>query len=191
MPARAGRARAFHNARAQLSRFLNGFGGFVSQVTNHSFGAAMVIVPHVVGTMEPVAVGLTSLPTIAGHTKLMVLFGGMAQKNTQVTWVGSRHEDADWLAQLRAAGVSFVNISPLRDDAAESLGATGAWFDPLDPAEIGSLDKHGNPNVLTLDKGTSKLAQCCFAQTALVEVERFDGEAPPVTAFSVPAVAPR
>ena len=31
--------------------------------------------------------------------------------------------------------------------------ATGAWFDPLDPAEIGSLDKHGNPNVLTLDKG--------------------------------------
>jgi biotin/methionine sulfoxide reductase len=44
--------------------------------------------------------------------------------------------------------------------------STGAWFDPLDPAAIGSLDKHGNPNVLTLDKGTSKLAQCCSAQTA-------------------------
>jgi len=69
--------------------------------------------------------------------------------------------------------------------------ATGAWFDPLDPAEIGSLDKHGNPNVLTLDKGTSKLAQCCSAQTALVEVERFAGEAPPVTAFSPPVAAPR
>jgi biotin/methionine sulfoxide reductase len=47
-------AGVFHNASAQLSRFLNGFGGFVSQVTNYSFGAASVIVPHVVGTMEPV-----------------------------------------------------------------------------------------------------------------------------------------
>ena len=64
--------------------------------------------------------------------------------------------------------------------------ATGAWFDPLDPAEIGSLDKHGNPNVLTLDKGTSKLAQCSSAQTALVEVERFAGQAPPITVFTPP-----
>ena len=67
--------------------------------------------------------------------------------------------------------------------------ATGAWFDPLDPAEIGSLDKHGNPNVLILDKGTSKLAQCCVAQTALVEVERYDGEVPELTAFALPSSA--
>ena len=65
--------------------------------------------------------------------------------------------------------------------------ATGAWFDPLDPAEIGSLDKHGNPNVLTLDKGTSKLAQCSSAQTALVEVERFAGQTPRITVFAPPA----
>jgi biotin/methionine sulfoxide reductase len=69
--------------------------------------------------------------------------------------------------------------------------ATGAWFDPLDPAEIGSLDKHGNPNVLTLDKGTSKLAQCCVAQTALVEVERYEGEVPAITAFAPPTVVQR
>jgi biotin/methionine sulfoxide reductase len=66
--------------------------------------------------------------------------------------------------------------------------ATGAWFDPLDPAQIGSLDKHGNPNVLTLDKGTSKLAQSPIAQTVLVEVERFAGEAPPITIFAPPPV---
>jgi biotin/methionine sulfoxide reductase len=64
--------------------------------------------------------------------------------------------------------------------------STGAWFDPLDPAEVGSLDKHGNPNVLTLDKGTSKLAQCCIAQTALVEVECFDGVVPEITVFAPP-----
>jgi biotin/methionine sulfoxide reductase len=124
-------AGAFHNAGAQLFRFLNGFGGFVGQVTNYSFGAASVIVPHVVGTMEPVAGGITSWPTIAENTRLMVLFGGMAPKNTQVSMGGiGRHADTDWLAQVREAGVSFVNISPLRDDAAELLGAQ--WL-PLRP----------------------------------------------------------
>ena len=63
---------------------------------------------------------------------------------------------------------------------------TGAWFDPLDPAQDNSLEKHGNPNVLTLDKGTSRLTQGCSAHTALVEVELFKGELPRVTAFDPP-----
>jgi biotin/methionine sulfoxide reductase len=31
---------------------------------------------------------------------------------------------------------------------------TGAWYDPLDPGVPGTLELHGNPNVLTLDKGS-------------------------------------
>lgn len=124
-------AGVFHNAPTQLYRFLNGYGGFVSQVTNYSFGAASVIVPHIVGTMEPVASAVTTWPTIAKHTKLMVLFGGMAPKNMQVNMGGiGRHEAQDWLAHVRQAGVTFVNISPMRDDAAAALGAE--WL-PLRP----------------------------------------------------------
>ncbi|MBI5878254.1 MAG: molybdopterin-dependent oxidoreductase [Chloroflexi bacterium] len=66
---------------------------------------------------------------------------------------------------------------------------TGAWYDPQDPGEVGSLDKHGNPNMLTLDKGTSKLAQGPSAQTALVEVEKYAGALPTVTAHRPPATA--
>jgi biotin/methionine sulfoxide reductase len=44
----------------------------------------------------------------------------------------------------------------------------------------------GNPNVLTLDKGTSRLAQGPSAQTTLVQVEKFVGEPPPVSAFESP-----
>jgi len=66
--------------------------------------------------------------------------------------------------------------------------ATGAWYDPLEPGVIGSLEKHGNPNVVTLDKGTSRLAQGPSAQTALVEVERWLGPLPPVTAFIPPEI---
>jgi len=66
--------------------------------------------------------------------------------------------------------------------------ATGAWYDPQEPGVIGSLDKHGNPNVLTLDKGTSRLAQGPSAQTTLVEVEKYIGEPPEVTAFEPPLI---
>jgi biotin/methionine sulfoxide reductase len=64
---------------------------------------------------------------------------------------------------------------------------TGAWYDPAEP---GGLERHGNPNVLTLDAGTSRLAQGPSAGTALVEVERFAGaDPPPVGAFAPPRLA--
>ncbi len=65
--------------------------------------------------------------------------------------------------------------------------STGAWYDP---DETG-MCKHGNPNVLTRDKGTSKLAQGPSAHTCLVQVERFDDEPPPVTAFDPPTFTER
>ncbi len=65
--------------------------------------------------------------------------------------------------------------------------STGAWYDPQEPGKIGTLDKHGNPNVLTIDKGTSKLGQGPIAHSALVEVERYEEELPEITAFQPPS----
>ena len=65
--------------------------------------------------------------------------------------------------------------------------ATGAWYDPLDPGSPTSLDKHGNPNVLTADRGTSRLGQGSTAHTTLVQIERWDGELSPITAHQSPA----
>ena len=69
--------------------------------------------------------------------------------------------------------------------------ATGAWYDPDIPGQMGALCKHGNANVLTLDKGASQFSQGCSAQSALVQVERFDAPLPPVTAFDPPAFVAR
>jgi len=66
--------------------------------------------------------------------------------------------------------------------------STGAWYDPLEPGKPGSLCKHGNPNVLTPDKGTSKLAQGTIAHTCLVEIEIYRGALPAVTAFDPPVI---
>jgi len=50
---------------------------------------------------------------------------------------------------------------------------------------------HGNPNVLTFDRGTSRLAQGCSGQHALVEVERWTGPLPPIRAYDPPALERR
>lgn len=65
--------------------------------------------------------------------------------------------------------------------------ATGAWYDPVDPEEEKPMCVHGNPNVLTRDIGTSGLAQGCTGQLTTVNIERFDGNLPPIQAFEPPA----
>ncbi|MFC7608684.1 molybdopterin dinucleotide binding domain-containing protein [Teichococcus aestuarii] len=65
--------------------------------------------------------------------------------------------------------------------------ATGAWYDPEDPNDENPLCVHGNPNVLTRDMGTSRLAQGCTGQLTALEVEKFTGNLPPVRAWDPPA----
>jgi biotin/methionine sulfoxide reductase len=69
--------------------------------------------------------------------------------------------------------------------------STGAWYDPEDPKNPNSLEKHGNPNVLTRDRGTSRLGQGPTAHSTLVEIEKVEGIAPSVTAFEPPKMTVR
>ncbi len=64
--------------------------------------------------------------------------------------------------------------------------STGSWFDPVDWRGVDAVDKHGNPNAVTLDIGTSGLSQGCSAQTCLVQLEKARHPVPPVTAHGLP-----
>ena len=64
--------------------------------------------------------------------------------------------------------------------------STGAWYDPEDPVATTPLCVHGNPNVLTRDAGTSRLAQGSTGQLSRVEIERFTGPLPRIKAFDPP-----
>ena len=66
--------------------------------------------------------------------------------------------------------------------------STGAWYDPENPNKPNSICKHGNPNVLTPDKGTSKLGQGPIAHSCLIEMEKFNGMPPLVTAHEPPTI---
>jgi len=69
--------------------------------------------------------------------------------------------------------------------------STGAWFDPADPADPDAMCVHGNPNVLTDDVGTSRLARGCTGAHVLVQVEKFTDPLPEVRAHEPPVIVDR
>ena len=97
-------------------------------------------------------------------------------------------KDGDLVRIFNGRGACLAGL--LRSDAV-MRGAiqlsTGAWYDP----DENGMCKHGNPNVLTRDKGTSRLAQGPSAHTCLVEVEAFNEVVPAITAFELPTLLDR
>jgi biotin/methionine sulfoxide reductase len=69
-----------HHARSLVRRFLFLGGGCVDQVGNYSWGAAQFLLPHVIGTYQPVTGRVTDWPSLVKHTQLVIAFGGLALK---------------------------------------------------------------------------------------------------------------
>lgn len=113
-----------HHARTLTRRFLFLGGGCVDQVGNYSWGAAQFLLPHVIGTYQPVAGRVTDWSAVVKHTKLIIAFGGLALKNGQVSSGGTgAHVLEHWLRRAKAAGIRFVVVSPLQSDAPGFLDA--------------------------------------------------------------------
>ncbi|WP_192364852.1 molybdopterin-dependent oxidoreductase [Mesorhizobium mediterraneum] len=63
---------------------------------------------------------------------------------------------------------------------------TGAWYDPVEIDGGSTVCVNGNPNVLTRDIGTSKLAQGCCGQVTIADVAIWEGELPEIRAYGPP-----
>ena len=121
----------FHHAQTQLKRFLNLIGGFVRSEGNYSYNAALVLLPHIVANFRWIVTQTTRWKVIAENSDLVVMFGGIPLRNTQVSdgGIGS-HRLPNYLNQCAEKGVRFINISPLRSDASDAIDAD--WF-PIRP----------------------------------------------------------
>ena len=79
-----GSAGRFHHPQSQLHRFLNMFGGYTASVDTYSSAAMQVILRRVAGGYMA---ALDSSPTwqeVGEHRSLVVAFGGIAARNSQV-----------------------------------------------------------------------------------------------------------
>lgn len=118
----------FHHAQSQVHRFLNTtIGGYVRSVNSYSSGAASVILPHIVGDMNEIARRGVSWQEIADHSEVVLSFGGLALKNSQVASGGiSEHTERDYIRQAAQRGARFISVSPLQSDLPEE--AQGEWL---------------------------------------------------------------
>ncbi|RWX81128.1 Asp-tRNA(Asn)/Glu-tRNA(Gln) amidotransferase GatCAB subunit C [Neorhizobium lilium] len=114
----------FHHAQSQVHRFLNVLGGYVRSVNTYSSGAAMVIIPHVLGPYDHFDRRSVTWEAIERSTELVVAFGGMAIKNADVHGGGiSKHVVRKTLSGVSARGAKFALVSPIKDDFPADLGA--------------------------------------------------------------------
>ncbi len=112
----------FHHALGQVHRFLNCAGGYVASVASYSTAAAQAIIPHVFGMpFLKLTWGVQNpWPMIADNTRMLVMFGGINPKNSQVSMGGvTHHETRPWFETFAARGIRRVNIAPQRTDAPE------------------------------------------------------------------------
>lgn len=108
-------------------------------------------------------------------------------------------------ATARRLGVDAGDVVVLSNDRGRALAGvvihdgiredvawmgTGAWYDPREvDGEL--VDVHGNPNTLTIDKGTSGLSQGNIAHTALVTVRKWEKPLPALSIDRQPSIEPR
>ncbi len=64
----------------------------------------------------------------------------------------------------------------------------GAWYDPEEPGEEGSLDVHGCDNVLTIDIPSSRLSNGNVANSSQVRIERWTKDLPRVRVWEQPEI---
>lgn len=120
-----------NHAKTLVRRFLFSGGGCVDQIGTYSFGAGQTLLPHIIGTSDPIGGKVTSWASIVKHCQVFVAFGGLALRNAQITaGGGGEHGLPGWLEKCKAAGVRFINISPNRSDCPDWLEAQ--WI-PIRP----------------------------------------------------------
>ncbi len=114
----------FHHAQSQLHRFINLIGGSTRAMNSYSTAAAQVILPHVVAPWPQIELEQTTWQELAARGELIVAFGGLPLRNTQVAYGGiTEHQSEAGLREAVAGQVEIVNVSPTHEDVPEWLQA--------------------------------------------------------------------
>ncbi|WAH61558.1 hypothetical protein LZ023_37840 (plasmid) [Pseudomonas silvicola] len=80
-------------------------------VNSYSSGSASVLLPHIVGDMNEIARRGVSWEEIAQHSEIVIAFGGLALKNSQVASGGlSEHTERGFMHQAAQRDTRFISV---------------------------------------------------------------------------------
>lgn len=124
-----------HNSRVLLHRFMNVTGGFTGTLGDYSTGAAQVIMPHVLGTIE-VYEQQTSWPLVLENSKVVIIWGANLIRTLKIAWTSSDEQGFMYLEKLKNSNKKIICIDPEKNETCTYLNAQ--WL-PIVPGTDVSL----------------------------------------------------
>ncbi|OOF51844.1 trimethylamine N-oxide reductase I catalytic subunit [Rodentibacter genomosp. 1] len=113
---------SLHASRTLLQRYMNVTGGFVGYKGDYSTGAAQVIMPHVLGTIE-VYEQQTSWEVLLESSDIIVLWGANPLTTLRIAWMSSDQKGIEYFKKFQATGKQIICIDPIKNETCQMLGA--------------------------------------------------------------------
>ena len=125
-----------HNCQNVLRRLMNLRGGFVTSSGDYSTGAAQVIMPHVVGTLE-VYEQQTVWPVVVESTDLLVFWGADPMLTNQISWMVADHDAYVGMKAYKEKGKKVICIDPLKTETCTYFNAE--WIAPKPQTDVAMM----------------------------------------------------
>lgn len=164
-----------HNARTLLHRYLTMGGGFVGGLGDYSAGAAQVIMPHVMGTLETYE-QQTSWPLIMQHSKVIVIWGANPMDTLRIAWSSNDGVGLEYFTKLKNSGKKIIIIDPIKSNTVEFYGKKAEWLSPKPNTDVAlmlgiihtmlSTGKYDKEFIETYTEGFDKFADYVMGKTA-------------------------
>ncbi|MDU8924083.1 trimethylamine-N-oxide reductase TorA [Pasteurellaceae bacterium LIM206] len=113
---------ALHACKTLLQRYMNVTGGFVGTKGDYSTGAAQVIMPHVLGTIE-VYEQQTSWEVLLESADIIVLWSANPLTTMRIAWTSSDQKGIEYFKKFKETGKRIICIDPVRSESCQYLEA--------------------------------------------------------------------
>ncbi len=118
-----------HKAQTLLQRYMSMAGGYAGHTGDYSTGAAQVIMPYVVGSVE-VYEQQTTWPMVLEHSQVVVLWGMNPLNTLKIAWSSTDEQGLEYFNLLKKSGKSVIAIDPMRSETIEFFGDNATWIAP-------------------------------------------------------------
>lgn len=150
-----------HKAQTLLQRYMSMAGGYSGHLGDYSTGAAQVIMPHVMGSIE-VYEQQTTHPMVLENSDVVVFWGINPLNTLKIAWTSTDCTGLEFFHQLKKSGKTIIAIDPMRSETIDFFEDKVEWIAPNPMTDVAlmlgiahSLVKKGKHDQAFLTKYTT------------------------------------
>ncbi|PAF45455.1 molybdopterin guanine dinucleotide-containing S/N-oxide reductase [Helicobacter sp. 11S02629-2] len=126
-----------HNCVVLLQRYMSMGGGFTGITADYSTGAAQVMLPHVVGTLE-VYNQQTVFPVVMENSKVVVIWGANPMVTLRIAYSISEGSGLEFFNDLKNSNKKIILIDPIKSDTVQFFmdRKNSTWITPIPNTDV-------------------------------------------------------